>query len=582
MNASLSRAALLVSAMMLGLLATCGAVSIWSLWQLSGAVDAQGDAASLMRNHMRADMMHDAIRGDVLAALASRDAASGTTIAEARKDLQEHVGVLRESMGAYDRYASSDELRRATAELADPMTGYADAALRLIMRWDGRTTPDLSDFHRQFSRMETSMEAASERIEAHATETAEDSARLGAITMTLVIATLLLSAAATVMFGRAVRSRLVAPLLALIGAIRAMAAGDRDVVLAAANDASELGALSRAMGELRDQLKAAEQRTAAQAQLIVESLGSGLKQMARGDLTAEISTVLQPPFTELRTDFNAAVLALRELIGSVGESAASIRIGSNDIARASSDLARRTEDTAASIGRAAHSIAEMNNRLKATASAAASTVSRADGAIETVATGRQVADGAVTAMQRVADSAERIDAVIEGLNKIAFQTRVLAMNAAIEAGRAGEVGRGFAVVADLVSALAKRAEGEAAQAREQLSVTQADIEAAVKSVERVDGALAAITSDVEQVHKLLGDIATDNAVQANAIGEIDSEISRMDMATQQNAAMVEQTSAAARQLSNEVGQLAGQAERFIVSRPLALSARPAEHALAAA
>lgn len=566
MNASLGRAAFLVSSMMLALLATCGAVSIWAVWQLSGAVRAQADAAGLMRIHMRADMMHDAIRGDVLAALASRDPASGTSLDEARKDLGEHVGVLRESMGAYGRYASSPELRRATGELAQPMTGYAEAALRLVMRWDGRTTPDLSDFYTQFRRMEESMEVASGEIEGHATATAEASARLGTIAMVLVIGTLLLSAGASLVFGRLVRSRLVQPLLGLIDAMRRMAAGDREVVLPTGNAGSELGALAGAMGEFRDQLKAADQRTAAQAQLIVESLGGGLKQMSRGDLTAEITTALEPPFAELKSDFNAAVAALRELIGAVGGSTATIRVSSNEIARASSDLARRTEETASSLGRAAQSITEMNNRLQATADAAATTVSRADGAIGTVATGRAVADEAVTAMQRVASSAERIDAVIEGLNKIAFQTRVLAMNAAIEAGRAGEVGRGFAVVADLVSALAKRAEEEAAQARDQLSVTQSDIGAAVASVERVDGALAAITTDVEQVHKLLGEIATDNAVQASAIGDINAEIGKMDMATQQNAAMVEQTSAAARQLSNEVGQLAEQAGRFVVGR----------------
>ncbi|MQH48834.1 chemotaxis protein, partial [Escherichia coli] len=103
-----------------------------------------------------------------------------------------------------------------------------------------------------------------------------------------------------------------------------------------------------------------------------------------------------------------------------------------------------------------------------------------------VGSGRSTAEQATAAMIRVSDSARGIDSVIEGLDKIAFQTRVLAMNAAVEAGRAGEAGRGFAVVADLVSALAMRAEEEARRAREQLTATQTDIVVAVDAVKKVD------------------------------------------------------------------------------------------------
>jgi methyl-accepting chemotaxis protein len=146
--------------------------------------------------------------------------------------------------------------------------------------------------------------------------------------------------------------------------------------------------------------------------------------------------------------------------------------------------------------RQAYACARMDERLRASAVAAATTVERADGAITTVSGGRSVADQAVQAMGRVSESAKGIDSVIEGLDKIAFQTRVLAMNAAVEAGRAGDAGRGFAVVADLVSALAMRAEEEAKRARDQLTVTQSDIVCAVEMVQKVDGALADISGDV--------------------------------------------------------------------------------------
>ncbi|NYT40259.1 methyl-accepting chemotaxis protein [Sphingomonas sp. R-74633] len=360
------------------------------------------------------------------------------------------------------------------------------------------------------------------------------------------------------------RSAIATPYVTTVLRMEALAAGDLASPIQFTEYRDCVGRLTKAMFAFRD--TAAAQITAnAESERhgeIVRGMTGNLRRLAEGDLTADITEEYPAVYAGLRGNFNEALSSLRNLLGSVTESTIAIRTGSGEIAQASENLARRTEANAASLEQTSAAITQMDQRLKATAEAASRTVARADGATATVAGGREVVDQAVQAMKRVNDSAKGIDSVIEGLDKIAFQTRVLAMNAAVEAGRAGEAGRGFAVVADLVSALAMRAEEEAGRAREQLTATQVDIVAAVEMVEKVDGALENISGDVNGVHELLNQMAADNQAQSTAISEISTAIGTMDVSTQQNAAMVEETSAAARNLTGEVAMLAEQAARF--------------------
>ena len=365
-----------------------------------------------------------------------------------------------------------------------------------------------------------------------------------------------------------VRAGITRPLTKLQATMLQLAEGNNSVKVEGADRRDEIGSMASTVLVFRDAAVAQEEaarekaRADAEQKMVVETINRALDRVAAGDLTSTIVTDFPPEYAAVKSNFNAALDALRDLIGSVVESTSAIRTGSTEIAQASEDLARRTESNAASLEETAASVSQMDDRLRATAQAASRTVERADATLATVSGGRAVAEDAVQAMGRVSESAKGIDSVIEGLDKIAFQTRVLAMNAAVEAGRAGDAGRGFAVVADLVSALAMRAEEEAKRARDQLTVTQTDIVTAVESVQKVDGALTAISGDVSQVHQLLGQMAADNQAQSSAITQISSAIGTMDQSTQQNAAMVEETSAAARNLTTEVAALSEQAGRF--------------------
>jgi methyl-accepting chemotaxis protein len=349
-----------------------------------------------------------------------------------------------------------------------------------------------------------------------------------------------------------------------------LAHGQNDVDVAFTDRGDEVGAIARSVLVFRDmavakaEADAVKARSDAEQKMVVETVAGSLGTLADGDLTKSIETDFPPAYAELKNNFNQAVDSLRTLIGSVSSTALTVRTGSDEIAHASEDLARRTEGNAASLEETSAAIHQIDSRLKATAEAADRSVAGSELTLTAVGEGRSRTDQAVQAMGRVSDSAKGIDSVIEGLDKIAFQTRVLAMNAAVEAGRAGDAGRGFAVVADLVSALAMRAEEEAKRARDQLTVTQAEIVAAVDAVEKVDGALGDISNASSEAAALARQIAADNQAQASAISQVSTAIGQMDEATQQNAAMVEETSAAARNLTTEVANLTNQAAQFKV------------------
>jgi methyl-accepting chemotaxis protein len=293
----------------------------------------------------------------------------------------------------------------------------------------------------------------------------------------------------------------------------------------------------------------------------ISALDRAMSRLAAGDLIHDIDD-LPAGFLSLKDSYNRSLSNLRQTIGSVVKASDAIYGESGAIARASEDLAQRTESSAANLEETAATLLRVEERVKATAGGAQETLGIAGEALSAVTQGGDVAGDAVKAMHIVHESARGIDAVIEGVDKIAFQTRVLAMNAAVEAGRAGSAGRGFAVVADLVSSLAMRAEEEARKARDGLSATRSEIDQAVATVSRVDRSLETIAGEVDRVHSLVETMARDNDAQATAISEVSSTVGMLERTTQQNAAMVEQTSAAARTLISDATLLADQAGRF--------------------
>ena len=287
-----------------------------------------------------------------------------------------------------------------------------------------------------------------------------------------------------------------------------------------------------------------------------ETVGVALAALAEGDLTARIGDDIPEDFVRLRHDFNAAAEKLQGTMKAVAANAQGVRSGAAEITQASDDLSRRTEQQAASLEQTAAALHQITTTVHKTAEAAtearnAATVARAD-----TERSNEVLRETIGAMNGIETSSSQIAQIIGVIDEIAFQTNLLALNAGIEAARAGDAGRGFAVVATEVRALAQRSASAAKEIKELIAASGQQVETGVKLVGETGKALGQIVEQVTRLSSLISDIAASAQEQATGLSEVNTAVNHMDQVTQQNAAMVEETTAASYNLDKEASELA--------------------------
>jgi len=301
-----------------------------------------------------------------------------------------------------------------------------------------------------------------------------------------------------------------------------------------------------------------------------------LSAIAEGDLTARMHGDYQGVFARMRDDANTTVTQLTQIVGQIQASASSITLAAGEIASGNSDLSRRTEQQAANLEETAASMEELTSTVRQNAEHARQANQLAIGAHGVASQGGDVVGQVVTTMSAIEASSKKIAEIISVIDGIAFQTNILALNAAVEAARAGEQGRGFAVVASEVRTLAQRSAAAAKEIKGLIDDSVGKVAEGSSLVHQAGSTMGEIVASVQRVTDIMAEISAASQEQSAGIEQVNQTVVQMDETTQQNAALVEEATAAARAMEDQAVQLGEAVARFRLASQgtMAIPARP--------
>jgi methyl-accepting chemotaxis protein/methyl-accepting chemotaxis protein-1 (serine sensor receptor) len=294
----------------------------------------------------------------------------------------------------------------------------------------------------------------------------------------------------------------------------------------------------------------------------VQSVSTVLQSLSKGDLTARMEGDFHGVFATMRDDANATVAQLTDIVGRIQDASTSINTAAGEIASGNSDLSRRTEQQAANLEETAASMEELTSTVRQNAESARQANQLAIGAASVASQGGDVVGKVVTTMTDIEQSSKKIAEIISVIDGIAFQTNILALNAAVEAARAGEQGRGFAVVASEVRTLAQRSANAAKEIKGLIENSVEKVSDGSALVNQAGATMAEIVASVQRVTDIMAEISAASQEQSAGIEQVNQTITQMDETTQQNAALVEEATAAARAMEEQAHALSDAVSTF--------------------
>ena len=360
--------------------------------------------------------------------------------------------------------------------------------------------------------------------------------------------------------------RIARPVAQLTAAMEDMAGGNLDRDVPFRDQPDEVGGIGRALESIKDSIarrtrEEAEQRMEIQ-QRMVSGLAQGLTALRDGRLNCRIDQAFPEEYEGLRHDFNQTIESLAALIAQVVQGSGNVRTGASEIASAAADLSGRTESQAAALEESAAAVRQITDSLRESAHTASEASSVAGEARRDASASGEMMGRAVSAMEEIAKSSGRMGEIVSLIEGIAFQTNLLALNAGVEAARAGDAGKGFAVVASEVRALAQRSAEAASEITGIIKSSEREVGDGVQVIGQTQEALDQIVRHTARLSDMIGTIAEATSQQSAAISQVNTVVGDMDRITQQNAALVEESTAASQNLANAAGTLSQLVERF--------------------
>jgi methyl-accepting chemotaxis protein len=390
------------------------------------------------------------------------------------------------------------------------------------------------------------------------------------------------------------RTRAVVPLTSIGGYMQRLVDGDYNQEVPFANRTDEIGGMARSVDVFRhaalerqrmreeierDRQLSEEQRVerdliraeeAASLKVVVDTLGAGLNRLADCNIRMTLDEPFAERFETLRTDFNNSIATFQATLEQVLAKTAHINDNSQAMREAADNLSRRTEQQAAALEQTAAALEEVSSTVRASVERTAETRDLVREAKDCATTSTGVVRGAAEAMKRIEGASGEIGRIIDVIDQIAFQTNLLALNAGVEAARAGDAGKGFAVVAQEVRELAQRSAAAAKEIEGLIENSRNEVTSGVKLVAQTADALGLIEGFVSDIDLKIEAITIASREQSVGLSEISTAVNSIDQMTQQNASMVEETTAISHSLASDSEELGNLVGRFKLNRRKAI------------